>query len=433
MRIAAVRDTARGYVWLSRTVAHGLKRRVSGHRRHLLLLAWVFPPRISGGVYRPAALARYASRRGWRVTVICEAAPGTIGSAGRHMLDYVGTGVRILPAVAPDWRPSVRAFPSVDGGFLNALEMTEVAVRAVASDPPGVIVASGPPFHSFVAARYIGRAFGAPYVLDYRDEWTECPFGFVEVGNADRYYERACLTGATRVLFTTESHRDHQLQAFPELQGSRCVVIPNGWEPEDMTVRVGAPCSLAPTATRIAFVGALSNHTMPDEFLTTMASVLAREPVLREALRLTFVGQKSEAAERALRAFPFQNLLEVIGEVPRPQAMSIMRHADALLLINQKALERYRPGKLYDYLAMETPILVYGTGGEVARLVRQFDAGCVVRSGDVEELERALRALGELRGQAVKHGIREWLLEHTREKLAGRMVAVLDEIVFPPG
>jgi glycosyltransferase involved in cell wall biosynthesis len=172
---------------------------------------------------------------------------------------------------------------------------------------------------------------------------------------------------------------------------------------------------------------------MPDEFLTTMASVLAREPVLREALRLTFVGQKSEAAERALRAFPFQNLLEVIGEVPRPQAMSIMRHADALLLINQKALERYRPGKLYDYLAMETPILVYGTGGEVARLVRQFDAGCVVRSGDVEELERALRALGELRGQAVKHGIREWLLEHTREKLAGRMVAVLDEIVFPPG
>jgi glycosyltransferase involved in cell wall biosynthesis len=309
--------------------------------------------------------------------------------------------------------------------------MTDTALKTLASDPPGVIVASGPPFHSFVAARYIARALGAPYVLDYRDEWTECPFEFVEKGNADLSYERACLRGATRVMFTTESHLDHQMKAFPQAKRSRCVVIPNGWEPEDLDVPAD-PSPLVRVGTRIAFVGSLTDYTIPETFLATMAAILERQPGLATTLRLTFVGRRSEAAARALRAFRFQEVLEVLGEVPRPQAMAIMRDADALLLINDSALERYRPGKLYDYLAMETPVLVYGSGGEVAQLVRQFDAGHVVRPGNVEDLEAALRGLEDVRGHAVKHGIREWLSEHTREKLAGRMLDVLEEIISLP-
>ena len=363
--IRALRDTVRGYGRLARTLARGRRLPSARLPRHLLLLAWVFPPHSNGGVYRPAALVRYATQRGWRVTVICESEPAQPTSAGRHMLAYIGPSARILRVSPATLRPSSRAFPSVDGGFLNALAMSDVARRALADDPPGVILASGPPFHSFVAARYIARSTGTPYVLDYRDEWTECPFGFVDPGNADVYYERACLRGAVRVVFTTESHLHHQLRTFPVVEPSRCLVITNGWEPADMPASVDTEPRSA-GGTHIAFVGTLGNYTPPQVFLNTLTSVLERQSALETTLRLTFVGLRSAAADRALRAFPYQGLLAVMDEVPRPQALAIMRQADALLLINDTTFARYRPGKLYDYLAMGTPILVYGSGGEVA-------------------------------------------------------------------
>lgn len=429
--ITALRDTARGYVWLARTLARG-RRSASGRLpRHLLLLAWAFPPRSSGGVYRPAALVRYATQLGWRVTVVCESEPAEATGAGRHMLAYIGPSARILRVRPTTLRPSYRAFPSVDGGFLNALAMSDVARRALVDDPPGVILASGPPFHSFVAARYIARSSGAPYVLDYRDEWTECPFGFVDPGNADVYYERACLRAAARVVFTTESHLHHQLRTFPVVEPSRCLVIPNGWELADVPASTETQPPLR-VGTQIAFVGTLSNYTPPEAFLKTLAAVIEQEPGLETTLRLTFVGYRSDAAERALRAFPYPGMVEMINEVPRPQALAIMRQADALLLINNTSFARYRPGKLYDYLAMETPILVYGSGGEVATVVNQLEAGRVVPVGDATALAKALGALPGLRGRAARRGLRGWLSRHTREKLAGQMIDLLEGIVSGP-
>jgi glycosyltransferase involved in cell wall biosynthesis len=431
--ITAARDTARGYLRLGRTVARGWRRRSVTAKRHLLLLTWLFPPRSGSGVYRPAALVRYATRRGWQVSVLCETGPAQVDDAGRHLLEYVGSSARILPVSPSTLRPSYRAFPSVDGGFLNALAITDVAEREFAREPPGVILASGPPFHSFVAARYIARALGVPYLLDYRDEWTECPFSFVAPGNADLYYERACLREAKRVVFTTESHLHHQLRTFPFVEPSRCLVVPNGWEPADAAVTGDVP-RVGRAGLHIAFVGALSDYALSGrlEFLATLAAVLEHRPGLEARLRLSFVGRRSGAADRSLRTFRYQGLLEVVDEVPRPQAMAIMRQADVLLLINDAAMARYRPGKLYDYLAAETPILVYGTGGEIGRVVQQYDAGCVVPAGDVEALEKALGTLPGLRGQSARRGIRDWLSRHTRERLAGRMIDLLEEIVARP-
>jgi glycosyltransferase involved in cell wall biosynthesis len=305
--------------------------------------------------------------------------------------------------------------------------MSDVARRTLTGDPPGVIVASGPPFHSFVAARYIARRTGAPYVLDYRDEWTECPFGFVDTGNADVRYEKACLREAARVMFTTDSHRHHQLRTFPVIEPSRCLVIPNGWEPADVPAFADTR-PMPRVGIHIAFVGTLGNFTPLEGFLKSVASILEREPGLAKTIRLTFVGRRADRAERTLRAFPYQGLLDVNDEVPRPEAMEIMRRASALLLVNDAAFARYRPGKLYDYLAMETPILVYGSGGEVASVIDQFEAGFVVPAGDVDALQKAMKALPGLRGRAAQRGVHEWLSRHTREYLAGQMIDLLEQV-----
>lgn len=428
MDLDAVKGTARGYAWMARTALRGFGLHSGTPRRHLLLLAWLFPPRISGGVYRPAALARYARERGWDVTVITGPAPADPDAAGRYMLDYVGQDVRVLEVPDGEFKTSYRAFPRVDGGFQNALKTFDLAMENLAEDPPGVVLASGPPFHNFIAARYLGRAFGVPYVLDYRDEWTECPFDFVQKGNMDRRYERACLRRAEHVIFTTESLLDHQAAVFPELDRARCSVIPNGWEPSDLDAEAVAP-PLPPASLRIAFVGLLGDHSLPAIFLSTLARVLEDNPALKAGLRITFVGQKSPGAREQLAAFPYQENLELLDHVSKPAALAVMRSVDGLLLLNDVGMHRYRPGKLYDYLAMGTPLLVHGDGGEIAALVRRFDAGRIIHNGDPAAMAEALTALSGLRGRSVKLGVRDWLALHTRSALAEQTVDLLDELV----
>lgn len=97
-----------------------------------------------------------------------------------------------------------------------------------------------------------------------------------------------------------------------------------------------------------------------------------------------------------------------------------------LLLINEPGLARYRPGKLYDYLAAGRSVLVFGEGGEVADLVRALDAGMRVPAGDESALAEAREALEAGTGYRTDdRGRREWLRAHTRQRLADEMFAIL--------
>lgn len=396
--------------------------------RHLLLLAWAYPPEVTGGVYRPMAIVHAAKRRGWRITVICGQYPTTTSSAGRYLEETVadiGQIVRLEPSML---KPSYKLLaPKISGGFLNMLETIEIACKVLVNDLPSIILASGPPFHNFVVAREISKRFGKPYVLDYRDEWTECPFDFVDVGNIDRYFENKCIRDASKVIFTTVSHYEHQRSCFEISDETKLVVIPNGWEaediPDDSTVN-----PLEAIYTRLAFVGYLGEHTLPKQFLLSLNKLLLESPDLVNKLRITFVGDKSEVALSQLRSFAFPQVIEILNIVPKPVALKIMQDADGLLLINEPRLGRYIPGKLYNYVAMRTPIIAYGGGGEVEDLVTNLQVGIVVKTDSHTELYSALLKLHDFKQNMYSSNIDVWLAKHTRNALSETIVNLLEDV-----
>jgi hypothetical protein len=400
-------------------------------RNSLLVVTWSFPPYVSGGIYRPAALCRYAHESGRDVTVVTGPAPDRPSPAGLKMLEYLPSAVRIVRARHPRWKPSYRGFPKVDGGFLSALDMAMTAWDAYPPLSPGAIVATGPPFANFIAGYFLARASRAPLVLDYRDEWTECPFDFVTKGNADRRWEERCLQEAARVVFTTASMLEHQVKVFKQLDRVKCTVIPNGFESGDNAPGGGEPSVEARAARRISllYAGKLSEHTPLRPFLRTIASLISRQPELEERLQIVFLGQKSEIALSQLNGFPYPRMIALYDQVSKPAAAEMMRAAGALLLINEPRLNRYLPGKLYDYIASRKPVLVFGTGGEAARLITLLQAGQVIEEGDVRALEVFIQSLsmqGALPTGAP--GIEPWLSRHTREATSLAFLKLLGDV-----
>jgi len=406
-------------------------RRSPDRHRSVLLLAGMLPPSMSGGVHRPLSFMKYGDQNGWRIAAIGYEFTDEITAAGESLMQSVPPSVRLFRIGASRLEPGWRLFPQIDGGMLSGLAVVSMARRVLAFRP-SVVLASGPPFHSFVAAYYLSHIFGARLVLDYRDEWTESPFTFVNLGNSDRYWERRCLAKADLAVFTTQSQIDHAVSVFGELDRDRCLLVPNGWEPGDLPVKGVADGRGEPgtdTDVVLSFVGNLGNHTLPDTFFGTLGVVLSR-PGRHGGARVRFVGRRSPKAMDAINAFAHSNAIELIDQVPKAEVFDRMEESDGLLLISLPGLARYIPGKLYDYLSSTRPIVIYGHEGEVSAIVANLGAGMFVPEGDADALADAfdaIRAGPRTRWDTPER--RDWIRTHTREAAARKLLSRLGELI----
>lgn len=398
--------------------------------RRLLYLAWLFPPEVSGGVYRPTALFKYGAGRFWQTTVIAGPRPAQPSAAGIYLREQIPPDIAVvhLPfhRVPRSSRkhPSVR-LPQIDRGMINVLQTYVQAVTHCRERQPEIIFASGPPFHNFLAASLLARRFRARLILEYRDEWSECPFEFVDKHPENRHWEAWCLTRADLVIFTTQSQLDHQVEQFPNLRRNHCLVVPNGWDPDDF--KVSRQSSEKPQGRVIVgFFGRLGAMGDPTNFLNVLAQVLSDRPGLRARFELRVFGQKTAAAEAALQRFRWKECLKLIDQVPKVEACKAMTEVNYLLLLNPPELDRYIPGKLFDYISSGTPIIVYGEGGEAAGIVKKCGAGIVVSPTDAQRLGDILEntPLSEVRSPLAD----SWLAEHTRERMAELAISALNRV-----
>lgn len=430
-------DTLRAYAWwfsLEAKSRVGSRRLGNAGERHALLMVSALPPFLGGGIPRPLSWLQYAGRCGWRMTAITHEVTGEISAAGQELLDRIPHDVRIRRLDLADWlssrwQPSWRLFGRIASDFDTALAYADHGMRLMDADPPSVVVATGPPFSMFIAGLYLARRFACPLVLDYRDEWTECPFDFVTSGGGDRFWERRCLKAADWVFFTTASQLDHTNRVFGGILDGKAAVLTNGWERQDFSGRAAGP--RVGTTNRpdlvLKFVGTLGHWTSPLDFL---ADIDARGNGANDLqLRIDFVGcsEKStcEAIDARFRHLPISRT----DWIPKSEVARTLAAADALLLFAPEGLARYLPGKLFDYLASGRPILVHGHPGEASRLVEALGAGLFVRAGDLDVLRNALALVRTRPVESWNPPRRQaWLDEHTRETLAGDFFATLNEL-----
>lgn len=402
------------------------RRRAVSQRNHLALFAWALPPNSNGGVHRPLSFLRYGPTCGWRISAFHGHPPKDQREHGEELVGKIPATVELYEVRKAVSYPSFKLTPQIDGGFSNAVEYAKVAIKALADNPPSVVLASGPPFFVFVAAMFVARYFRVPLVLDYRDEWSECPFGFISHSRDDRYWEQRCLASASTVMFTTESQKDQQLKVFPQLEACPVYVLPNGWEPDDFSSIHEVNALAGEELVSIAHIGTLADHTAPDAFLKTLNQLLDISPNWISCLKIQFVGRRSQSANFALKEFLFPEVMQVVDHMRKSDAVAWMRQSTALLLIAHPELERYLPGKLFDYVAARRPILVYGDEGEASRLIECLEIGVRCPPRDAKSLEAALLNLKRWDMSVSRQRVSHWLGNHRRDRLASRMFDILD-------
>ncbi len=408
--------------------------------KSILIVAQLLPPYVGAGVYRPTSWMRYGQEHGWKVSGLGLKLSNKIDEAGEYLKSLVPDNVHIEYAEESCLTPSWSLSPRLDGGFTTALVLYRRALEKFSDDPPGMIVATGPCFASFVAAMWIAGKFGSKLVLDYRDEWTECPFDFVSRSPMDRFWERRCLARADHVFFTTDRMQEHQLKVFPALAPEKCSVMPNGWDAlasDAQDIQPQHKGQLGQNLSRfyLNFIGNLTEYVSPDRFLHDLAGVLGKRPELKKHIGLRFIGKQSPSVLEMINRFPFPESIEVKGFLPKPEASAATHNSDALLALSTRDLERYRPGKVIEYIATDRPVLVYGEAGDTSDLVTRLGAGIFVEAGNSQGLDFALSRLldmlstPEFSSHWSGQQRQAWVKLNSREILAQELFNRLDQLM----
>lgn len=401
--------------------------------RSVFLLVWEFPPQVLGGVYRPMSWTKYAKEANWILNVLCCEAPATPSTAGIELEHSIPKHVKVHRVLNKTLGPHPSPLPNIDGGLRNAMEVFKAAQTLMKTEMPSVILASGPPFHNFLAGAWLAEQYGCPLVLDYRDEWTASPLNFVLKDQVNSRIEKNCLSKADLVVFTTESQRLHAIRTFSEINESKSVVVTNGWEPQDFAfnyeVLQSNEITKKESTITIAYLGNLGPMADPEPFLSALERILDASPKLQKQLKFKCIGIKSQSAKAQLNNFKYQNNLELIDQIPKMAACQTMKSVDFLLILNPPTIHHYIQGKLYEYIASGTPILVFGKGGEMADIVSELNTGIVIDSRDERELSDILnneKLQLPLRNYAK---IEQWLKSRQRKTLAIKMFEQLDKMM----
>jgi glycosyltransferase involved in cell wall biosynthesis len=182
----------------------------------------------------------------------------------------------------------------------------------------------------------------------------------------------------------------------------------------------------------LVFAGTLSQMPDADVFLEALHDLFARRPEARRRIRAQLAGPYERSHSDRAEALGLTGIVRFPGSLPHAETRSLERSADLLLLWKPRGAG-YRtmvPGKLYEYLDAERPVLaILPEEDEAAALVRSA-GGEIVPPGERAPLSAAIerRYLAWKEGRRERPARPEWLAGHTRARLAERLAGLLDTL-----
>jgi glycosyltransferase involved in cell wall biosynthesis len=371
----------------------------------ILFLSFLFPPFNGIGCVRTGKTAKYLTKLGHDVRVI-SAREQDLPSASlpveipsdhviytywfnpRRSLEHLFGRGRVGPwpegdgaAGAPSRRRLagellrfVRAayFPDHQIGWVPFA--TRAATRLLRTWRPDVILASGGPASSLIAAHRVARRHRIPWVADLRDLWTD--FHYYQHPAWRRHLEerveRRVLTSAAGLVTVSQPLADILERKFHR----PTAVILNGFDPADYPQPSELSYRNGPL--RIVYTGHVyAGRQTP----AALFAALQRLGPAAQHVRVVFYGAIASLIRDEARRQGVEGLVEIHDAVPHHDVLKIQSEADVLLhlLWNDPNQNGVYNAKVFEYLGARRPILAVGyTENVAAQLIRERGAGATL-------------------------------------------------------
>jgi glycosyltransferase involved in cell wall biosynthesis len=431
--------------------------------RSVLVHAYYFPPIGGAGAQRPTAFARHLPRLGYEPVVVT--GPGAAGGRWTPRDDTLlselpaGTDIRRVAGPEPTgsvgWRDRLERYFGFETAW--ARWWIEGSVAAARDTRPDLVYAWMSPFESAEAASRLARELGRPWVADLGDPWALDEMMVYATGLHRRRAireMRAGLASAAAIVMSTPEAVVRVREAFPEFEEKQIVAVPNGFDAADFGGAVSERhdgvfrivhtgyfhTELGLRHRRAAGARRLLGGTVPGvDFLTrshvylieAIERLLAAEPALAQRLEVHFAGVLSDIDREIAERSPVTRLH---GYLSHEETLNLVRTANLLFLPMQNLPAGRRagivPGKTYEYLAAERPILGAVPDGDARDLLAEAGGARLCRPDDTAELAEAIAAeLARVSAGGSSHVEHPNVDRYEYRRLTGQLAGVFDAVL----
>nr|WP_262907567.1 glycosyltransferase family 4 protein [Hymenobacter sp. BT770] len=370
----------------------------------LLVITYYWPPSGGAGVQRCLKFVKHLGSFGIEPTVITvDPAEATYPVLDESLLAEVPAGVRVIRTGTSEPFESYkkltgRAVPY--GGFANEGKpgLMQKAMRFVrgnlfipdprrgwnrhalaaveqllaAGETFDAVLTSSPPHSTQLIGLELQRRHGLRWLADLRDPWTDIYY-YKDLHHTplaawlDARYERRVLTQADAVLVTSPETKRLFLAKLPDLPSAKFHVLPNGYDESDFQ----QPSQPPTDCLRITHTGTITELYHINRLLEAVAACATRNPDV--PLRLRFVGQVSAELRHQIELAGLLPTTEFLAFVPHDESVKHLLCASALLMAIPDVPRNFGilPGKVFEYLAANKPILCVGPAGCDADILLQ--------------------------------------------------------------
>ncbi|NDK56010.1 glycosyltransferase family 4 protein [Pontibacter fetidus] len=223
------------------------------------------------------------------------------------------------------------------------------------------ILTTSPPHSTQLIGLKLKQKYKLPWVADLRDPWTNIHYydqllHTPIAKRLDEKYERQVLEQADAIIVTSEDTKRLFLNKPANIHEDKIHVIPNGYDEDDFVFQSNPP----EDTFLITYTGTITEQYNIDVFLKVIANLLSTHSEINYKLR--FVGKVSEGVKQRITKAGLEGITEYISYVPHQEAIKHMMESTMLLLSIAEVDSVYAnvPGKLFEYLASNKPIVALG-------------------------------------------------------------------------
>lgn len=285
------------------------------------------------------------------------------------------------------------------------------------------IITTGPPHSLHLIGLKIKEKHNVKWVADFRDPWTT--IGYHKAlklssfaAQKHRTLEKKVLTTADTILVTSPTTK----QEFQALTSKPIAVITNGYDVETIAKQ---PLDKKFT---MAHIGSFLSERNPRILWKALAELITENTEFNAHFQLKLIGAVSREVLDAIEEFQLSGYVNNMGYVSHNEAVAEQRKSQVLLLveIDSEETKCIIPGKLFEYMVSERPIIAIGPEeADFASIMKATNTGIFITYDDKDKLKDTILQYfnqylqGNLKANAIG------LQQYSRKNLTGQLAQLL--------
>lgn len=235
------------------------------------------------------------------------------------------------------------------------------------------VITTGPPHSLHLIGLALKKELNIRWITDFRDPWTT--IGYHKelklsswAAKKHKTLEKKVLNSCDQVIVTSSTTK----KEFEQLTNQPISVITNGYDVENVKAK---PMDEQFT---LAHIGSLLSERNPVVLWEALSELILENADFKAKFQLKLIGAVSAEVIETLQKLNLGVYCNLLGYISHEEALQEQRCSQVLLLIeiDSKDTKCIIPGKLFEYMVSDRPIMALGPqNADFAQILKTTNTG----------------------------------------------------------